>query len=98
LPQNVQEWMGEKLPEGHVLLVINEGGTGDRISYARWLPELTKLGINWRFYPYGELFPFFERIFLGEKLVADGQDMQPNPTHWCTTFSLPAKSNRRIDC
>src|SRR5256886_4371731 len=49
---------GEPLQDGHVLLVINEGGTGDRISYARWLPELTKRGINWRFYPYDVLFPF----------------------------------------
>jgi Glycosyltransferase family 9 (heptosyltransferase) len=91
LPKNVREWDGSTLPEGHCLLVINEGGTGDRISYARWLPELTKRGINWKFYPYDELFPFFERIFPKERLVVDGT--QAAPTHWTTTFSLPAKLN-----
>lgn len=92
LPREVREWNGESLPEGHTLLVINEGGTGDRLSYARWLPELTKRGINWKFYPYKQLFPFFERIMPREKLVADGEDI--TATHWTTAFSLPAK----LDC
>jgi tetratricopeptide (TPR) repeat protein len=89
LPGNVHEWNGETLPEGHELLVISEGGTGDRFLYARWLPELTKRSINWKFYPYSELFSFFERIFPRERLVADGE--QTDPTHWATAFSLPAK-------
>jgi tetratricopeptide (TPR) repeat protein len=92
IPLSVKEWDGGPLPPGHLLLVINEGGNGDRLSYPRWLPELTRRGINWRFYPYSELFPFFERIFPRDKLIADGEDI-PNPTHWCTTFSLPAKLN-----
>lgn len=91
LPNSVREWNGEKLPEGHLLLVINEGGTGDRISYPRWLPELTKRGINWIFFPYAELWDFYERIFPRESLAKDGDDI--NPTHWCTSFSLPAKLN-----
>jgi tetratricopeptide (TPR) repeat protein len=91
LPREVREWMGEPLPEGHRLLVINEGGQGDRLSYARWLPELTKRGINWVFYPYESLFSFFERVFPPEKLIHDGTDIDPGPTHWTTTFSLPAK-------
>jgi len=89
LPRAVQEWNGEPLPDGHELLVINEGGAGDRLSYPRWLPELDKKGVNWKFYPYAELFSFFERVFPREKLVADGE--QINATHWCTAFSLPAK-------
>ena len=93
IPTSVREWNGEPLPDEHVLLVINEGGSGDRMSYPRWLPELTKRGINWKFYPYGELFSFFERIFPKERLVADGENLIPEPTHWCTTFSLPAKLN-----
>jgi tetratricopeptide (TPR) repeat protein len=91
LPQKIKEWNGEPLADGDELLVINEGGTGDRFSYARWLPILTKRGINWKFYPFEELFSFFERIFPRTQLVADGE--QTNPTHWCTTFSLPAKLN-----
>lgn len=93
LPHSVKEWDGNELPEGHTLLVINEGGTGDRLSYARWLPELTKRGINWKFYPYGALFSFFERIFPRDRLIADGENLAPDPTHWATTFSLPAKLN-----
>jgi tetratricopeptide (TPR) repeat protein len=91
LPRTVREWDGGELPEGHSLLVINEGGSGDRLSYARWLPELTKRGINWRFYPYDALYSFFERIIPVEKLIKDGQQIVPDPTHWVTTFALPAK-------
>lgn len=91
LPASVREWNGNSLPENHLLLVINEGGAGDRLSYARWLSELTKRGINWKFYPYSELFSFFERVFPRDKLIADGEDLIPDPTHWTTTFSLPAK-------
>ena len=92
IPNTVKEWQGETLKPEELLLVINEGGVGDRISYARWLPELTKRGIPWKFYPYGIMFPFFERIFSREQLVADGEDI-PDPTHWTTTFALPTKLN-----
>jgi len=92
IPNTVKEWQGQDLKSDELLLVINEGGAGDRISYARWLPELTKRGVNWKFYPYGEMFPFFERLFPRECLVADGDDI-PDPTHWTTTFALPAKLN-----
>lgn len=91
LPYTVREWNGEPLPEDARLLVINEGGAGDRLSYARWLPELTKLGINWTFFPFEELFSFFERVFPKERLVKNGEEI--NPTHWTTTFALPAKLN-----
>lgn len=90
IPGNIPEWNGQPLPAGHKLLVINEGGTGDRLSYARWLPELTKMGIEWVFYPYSVLFGVFERIFPRDRLVADGDELD-HFTHWCTTFSLPAK-------
>lgn len=89
LPHTIREWDGKPLGAKDQLLVINEGGTGDRLSYARWLPQLTAMGIDWKFYPYAELFSVFERIFPREKLVADGDDV--NPTHWTTTFALPAK-------
>lgn len=91
LPRTVKEWNGEPLPDGHSLLVINEGGSGDRLSYARWLPELTKRGINWRFYPYDALYSFFARILPENKIIKDGQSITPDPTHWVTTFALPAK-------
>jgi hypothetical protein len=92
IPAKVREWDGSPLAgTKHNLIVINEGGTGDRISYARWLPELEKRGINARFYPYTPLFDIFARIFPREKLISDGEDCPDGFSHWCTTFSLPSK-------
>ncbi len=81
LSQECREWHGEDLPDGHLLIVINEGGAGDRLNYPRWLPELTKRGVNWRFYPHSQLFSFFERVFPRDKLLADGEQLDSEPTH-----------------
>lgn len=89
VPNAVKEWQGEPLPKDHKLLVINEGGTGDRLSYARWLPKLTEMGINWFFYPYDTLHSLFTRVLPNERIMGNGTEIEP--THWCTTFSLPAK-------
>jgi hypothetical protein len=89
LPAVVKKWDGSPLPEGHVLIVANEGGFGDRLNYARWLPKLTEMGINWKFYPSMPLFAFFERVFPRDRLIADGDIIVPDPTHWTTTFGLP---------
>lgn len=91
IPAKVQEWDGTTPTGKHSLIVINEGGTGDRISYARWLPELEKRGITYKFFPYPELMPLFERIMPRERLLADGDDEPEGFTHWTTTFSLPCK-------
>lgn len=91
IPASCIEWKSEPLPKDHLLLVINEGGAGDRMSYARWLPKLTEWGINWIFFPYAELFSMFEKILPRERLVKDGDDIEP--THWTTTFALPARFN-----
>lgn len=90
LPSSVKEWKGEKLPKDHLLLVINEGGMGDRLSYPRFLKVLDLMGIKWIFYPGkdNELLGLFTQVFPREKLVADGQEMD-TPTHWTTAFSLP---------
>jgi hypothetical protein len=92
IPSRTPEWDGSPLPEGHKLIVINEGGTGDRVSYARWLPKLTEMGIDWIFYSYTPLFSIFERVFPRDRLIADGQEID-GFTHWVTPFSLPAKLN-----
>jgi hypothetical protein len=92
IPANVPEWNGQPLKDTEKLLVINEGGMGDRLSYARWLPKLTEMGVPWLFYPYAPSFPFHERVFPRELLVADGDEID-GFTHWATTFSLPSKLN-----
>jgi hypothetical protein len=93
VPNDVEMWQGQRLevPHNH-LLVIGEGGTGDRITYSRWLPELHKLNIEWRYYPdavppINGLQSLFTRVpWLKDKLAG-----QPWEYHyWTTVFSLPA--------
>ena len=95
LPDEVQLWDGQKLtaPENK-LIVIGEGGTGDRITYSRWLPELDKLGIEWTYFPDAMpnipgLYSLFERVpWLKGKLTKFGDRYEAS--HWTTVFSLPA--------
>lgn len=95
LPSAVKLWQGEPLeaPENK-LLVIGEGGTGDRITYSRWLPELDKRGIEWIYFPDAAppipgLQSLFERIpWMKGKLRKFGEAYEAS--HWTTVFSLPA--------
>jgi hypothetical protein len=95
LSDEVQLWSGEPLtaPENK-LLVIGEGGTGDRITYSRWLPELDKLGIEWNYFPDAAppipgLQGLFERVpWLQGKVKKFGDGYEAS--HWTTVFSLPA--------
>ena len=98
IPEEVTEWMGEPLiPPNNKLLVIGEGGTGDRITYSRWLPELDKRGIEWIYSPDAYpaipgLQPLFDRVpWLAGKTrkVGDAYTI----SHWTTVFSLPACFN-----
>jgi tetratricopeptide (TPR) repeat protein len=91
LPLDVKMWDGKEAVEE--LIVINEGGAGDRINYTRFLPELTRRGINWKFWPGNEtspgLCPFYERLpWIGDRLLKENDPI--TPSHWTTTFSLLA--------
>jgi hypothetical protein len=95
LPDEVELWSGEPLmAPDNKLLVIGEGGTGDRVTYSRWLPELDKLGIQWSFFPDAVppipgLLSLFERVpWLKGKIVKPGDRWEAS--HWTTVFSLPA--------
>ena len=90
LPESCKFWDGKEHPEH--LIVINEGGTGDRINYTRYLPLLTERGIKWSFFSFDELHPFYDRLpwipkeaLLGEH---DKMEFSPPPSHWITTFAL----------
>jgi hypothetical protein len=90
LPESCQFWDGNDTPDH--LLVINEGGTGDRINYTRYLPILTERGISWSFFCFDELKPFYDRLpwigperTIGEK---DKTEFSPPPSHWTTVFAL----------
>lgn len=98
LPDEIKLWRGEKLTEpDNKLLVIGEGGTGDRITYSRWLPELDKQGIEWIYFPDSNppipgLQSLFERVpWLKGKVKKFGDTY--NVSHWTTQFSLPACMN-----
>jgi len=98
LPNEVELWTGQKLtaPENK-LIVVGEGGTGDRITYSRWLPKLDELGIDWAYFPDAHppipgLQPLFDRVpWLQGKIKKFGDGY--NVSHWTTVFSLPANLN-----
>ena len=87
LPIQVRLWNGKSFVEE--LLVTEEGGIGDRITYCRWLPKLDEMKIKWKFFPFPELRGFFERAsWCGpSKLVGPGDPA--SASHWTTTHSLP---------
>jgi|GEM_PF-1941908 len=91
LPNECKFWDGKETPEH--LMVINEGGAGDRINYTRWLPELTRRGIKWSFFCYDELKPLYDRLpWIGpEKTMGESgkKEFSPPPSHWTTVFALP---------
>jgi len=93
IPDEIPYWRGEPLdPEDHMLLVLGEGGTGDRINYCRWLPELDKRGIKWLHFPDNAppipgLLSLFQRVpWLKNKFPEQGFKY----SHWTTSFALPA--------
>ena len=93
VPNDIPQWKGEKLtaPDNKVF-IIGEGGTGDRITYSRWLPELDKIGIDWRYYPDAVppipgLLSLFQRVPWMQGKVPE-QGYQYN--YWTTVFCLPA--------
>jgi tetratricopeptide (TPR) repeat protein len=98
LPPEIKEWRGEPLTApDNKLLVLGEGGTGDRITYSRWLPELDKRGILWTYFPDAAppipgLQSLFERVpWLWRKVAKLGDKYEAS--HWTTVFSLPACFN-----
>ena len=90
LPESCKFWDGIEVPEH--LIVINEGGTGDRINYSRYLPLLTERGIKWSFFCFDELAPFYENLpWIPKDAVIreyDKHEFSPPPSHWITTFAL----------
>jgi len=91
LSESCKFWDGVEHPSH--LLVINEGGAGDRINYTRYLPLLTDRNINWSFFCFDELKPFYDRLpWIGpERTIGEMEkrEFSPPPSHWTTTFALP---------
>jgi len=87
IPIGIKEWDGKKEPES--LLVIDEGGIGDRFAYSRYLLELSERQINWTYFPMPENRAFFERASWCKGHLAEPKTNITN-THWTTVYSLPA--------
>jgi len=90
LGEEVRYWDGSTHPSS--LLVINEGGAGDRINYTRFLSVLNERGINYKFFCFDALKPLYEQLpWLDGKLIGehDKAEMSPPPSHWTTVFALP---------
>lgn len=95
LSMDVKPWNGkQKVSE---LLVIDEGGIGDRITFCRLLPELTKRNIPWRYFAFPELRGFFERASWcgSDRLIGVGSKAEQS--HWTTLVSLLANLNITLD-
>lgn len=91
IPYNLREWNGKKITQQ--LAVLDEGGFGDSITFSRYLPFLTDMGIDWIYFPFPELRGFYERAsWCGPNRLANSGD-KINVAYWTTTQSLPAILN-----
>jgi hypothetical protein len=94
LPGGWREWDGRALGQEEFLFVLMEGGAGDRISYARWLPLLADRAVNWKVYCYEPQAGFFLRWLGRARIVLEGDDIpvfaNPRQCWWTTVFALPA--------
>jgi tetratricopeptide (TPR) repeat protein len=96
--EDVPEWKGQKI-DGP-LLILGEGGWGDRINYSRFLPRISDMGVQYAciidagcnpgVVMLGDLFnrlPWIDRSLQPKP----GETPQPiNFTHWTTNFALMA--------
>jgi hypothetical protein len=101
LPPEIKEWNGE---EAKLLIVIGEGGFGDRICYSRFLSHIKcpyiympSNGFNTDPTVY-ELFKRQEWFAPDSVRIAGPiQCESPEGVYWTTDFSLPGKLNARPD-
>lgn len=94
LPGACREWDGRALSREEFLFVLMEGGAGDRINYARWLPLLADRAPCWKVFCYEPQMGFFLRWLGRERIVFEGEVIPEldgsRKTWWTTVFALPA--------
>jgi hypothetical protein len=96
ISETVPEWKGQKIDTP--LLVMGEGGWGDRINYSRFLPWVSKMGVQYHcLIDAGSdggrpvLADLFKRIPWINRSLDPKEGEAPAPinfTHWVTLFSL----------
>lgn len=98
ISEAVPEWKGQKIDTP--LLVMGEGGWGDRINYSRFLPWIAERGIQYvcmidAGVEQGKvvLADLFRRVPWVDRSLEPKPGETPQPIefkHWVTTFSLMA--------
>jgi tetratricopeptide (TPR) repeat protein len=82
------EWKGESL-EGKKIFVINEGGYGDEIIFARFFRYLKSLGAEVFVKCSKEMESVFKRMELVSFVTSSS--MYPQHDYWVASMSLPVK-------
>lgn len=80
-------WNGAD-PKGKRILVIREGGYGDGIMFARWIPKLIEAGAEVGYFVWDSLHPLLGN--LGCRLIGEKDPI--DTTEWdfcCSLLSLP---------
>lgn len=97
LPAKCKQWDGRQLGFDEFLLVLMEGGAGDRINYARWLAALVAKDSrvpHWKVFAYPPQAALFLRWLGPDRVVEDGERIpefnEAEGVWWTTVFALPA--------
>jgi hypothetical protein len=94
LPARCRQWDGRQLGFDEFLLVLMEGGAGDRVNYARWLAVLGERAPNWKVFAYPPQAGLFLRWLGPGRVVQDGDAIpewnEAEAVWWTTVFALPA--------
>ncbi|BAN23291.1 TPR repeat-containing protein [Caballeronia insecticola] len=97
-PFPFKEWQGEPLA-GRSLLVRSEQGFGDSLHFARYLPQLKRLGVaKLTLVCPAALVSLLETV-EGVDVCISETDVNNVPAHdfWCFTMSLPLRFGTTLD-
>jgi tetratricopeptide (TPR) repeat protein len=89
LPLPFPEWRDERL-RGRRIVVLGEQGFGDQIMFARFLPELRRLGAETRYFCGAEVAP----LFAGATASLDTDEPAD---FWVLAGSLPLRLGSRLE-
>jgi hypothetical protein len=88
---DIDPWMGQSL-EGKRILVLKEGGYGDGICFARWLPLLQQMGAKVSFLVWKGLAPLLAAQPWARdiQIIPDSEDRQHDPSEF--DYQIPLLS------
>jgi hypothetical protein len=83
------EWLGEN-PSGAHILVVREQGLGDQIQFARYIPELERLGARVTYLCDPALVPLFRSNGI-DAVGAERGAAYPRADYWTMLYTLPLR-------